>query len=147
MAKIKCSKPEWYYQLNSFTGTWETELLNQQTREDYDGPALYLEVFGNPGLPKNSNVMFWVRVGKDLYQQYYYQDNKWFKAKELNNGFYDFQPMFPKQRTIDAVLKTPSNILRKDFARLKIFLEWNKYRSKYLDRQIKLLVLKADKEV
>ena len=146
MAKIKCSKPEWYYQLNMrFFGSWEQELEEQKTDIRYDGPANYLELCDDPGLPKNSNILYWVRLGKDLYQQYYYQENKWFKAKELNSGLYEFQPMNPKQKTIDEILKAPAKILRKDFARLKYFLEFRNETERNITRNIALHMFKINK--
>ena len=129
--KLKVSEIPWYYRLNTrFFGTWEEELQKQTDKDRYDGPAKYLEVCQNlnlnPGLPDHENVLFWVRVGKDMYQQYVYQEKKWFKSKELVNGCYAFIPLTTKQSNIDNIIHVPRKFLKPAYERLKDYLEVEK---------------------
>ncbi len=129
--KFKCTKVEWYYELNSkWFGSWKQELAKQK-REDrrYDGPAHYLKLAEDTSitdqLPKREGIQFWVRKGKGYYDQYIFMENKWFVTKEPQTGVYEFR-MNVKQKIADIVLETPTKILRAPYAKLKAFLEVEK---------------------
>ena len=117
----------WYYELNSREfGSWRQE-TDKLKKGNYDGPASYLEVCENPGLPNHENIVFWVRIKDDLYQQYVYQENKWFKSKELIYGFYKFPPLTTKQINIDHIMSVPRKFLKNQYSRLQEYLEQKRY--------------------